>query len=85
MQGVIKSYDPRTGTGLVISDSEMSELELAEDALDESIFRMLRQGQRVVFELDDAGRATQISFGSEADLGAPIFPGDLPPAEPLNQ
>ena len=32
---------------------------------------MLRQGQRVVFELDDAGRATSLSMGSERDMGTP--------------
>jgi cold shock CspA family protein len=85
MQGVIKSYDPRSGTGVVMCDSDLSEIELAQDALEASIFRMLRQGQRVVFELDDAGHATQLSFGSEADLGAPTFPGDLPPAESINK
>lgn len=84
MQGIVKSYDPRTATGLVIRDTDMAELELAQDAITDSIFRMLRQGQRVVFELDDAGRATKLSFGSETDLGEPIFPGDLPIAEPLN-
>ncbi len=44
---------------------------LAADALDGSIFRMLRQGQRVVFELDGDGRATKLRAGSEPDLGLP--------------
>ena len=55
MQGVIKAYDPASGDGLVMSDTDLNDYELAADALDGSIFRMLRQGQRVVFELDDAG------------------------------
>ena len=33
---------------------------LAADALEGSIFRMLRQGQRVVFDLDADGRATSV-------------------------
>ena len=40
-------------------------------ALEGSIFRMLRQGQRVVFDLDDAGRATGLHLGSEIDMGTP--------------
>ena len=44
---------------------------LAIDALEGSIFRMLRQGQRVVFDLDDEGRATRVRIGSEVDMGLP--------------
>ena len=32
---------------------------------------MLRQGQRVVFDLDAAGRATALRLGSEVDMGTP--------------
>ena len=44
---------------------------LATDALEGSLFRMLRQGQRVNFELDDEGRATALKLGSEADMSTP--------------
>ncbi len=71
MQGVIKAYDPITGDGLVMADTDLNDYELAGDALDGSIFRMLRQGQRVVFDLDDAGRATHLRLGSEVDMGTP--------------
>jgi len=71
MQGVIKAYDPATGDGLVMSDTDFNDYELAADALDGSIFRMLRQGQRVVFELDDAGQATHLRLGSEVDMQTP--------------
>ncbi len=71
MQGVIKAYDPASGDGLVMSDTDLNDYELAADALDGSIFRMLRQGQRVVFELDDAGQATRLRLGSEADMKTP--------------
>ena len=71
MQGVIKAYDPTSGDGLVMSDTDLNDYELAADALAGSIFRMLRQGQRVVFELDDAGRATRLRLGSEADMQTP--------------
>ena len=72
MQGVIKSYDPGTKVGVVISDAaDLAEYDLSEDALDGSLFRTLRQGQRVVFDLDDAGLATGVRMGSEVDLGTP--------------
>ena len=73
MQGVIKSYDPGTGDGVVMRDTDLSELDLARGALDGSVFRMLRQGQRVVFELDAEGRATALRLGSEVDMGTPGF------------
>ena len=71
MQGVVKMYDPLTGEGIVMTDTDRSEFVLATDALAHSIFRMLRQGQRVVFELDGDGHATHVSTGAEPDLGLP--------------
>ena len=71
MQGVIKAFDPATGDGLVMSDTDLNDYELAADALAGSIFRMLRQGQRVVFELDEAGFATRLHLGSEVDMATP--------------
>lgn len=73
MQGVIKSFDPVTGTGVVMRDTDFSEHDLANDALVGSVFRMLRQGQRVLFALNDEGRATQLRLGSEIDMGTPDF------------
>ena len=43
---------------------------------DGSVFRMLRQGQRVVFELDGDNRATRLRLGSEVDMASP----DRPPS-----
>ena len=74
MQGVVKSYDPGTGEGVVVRDTDRSEADLADDALAGSIFRMLRQGQRVVYDLDPEGRATRLRRGSEVDMGAPAEP-----------
>ncbi len=71
MQGVIKAYDPSTGDGVIVSDTDLAEYNLAPNALEGSIFRMLRQGQRVVFTLDAGGRATCLSLGSESDMGTP--------------
>lgn len=71
MQGVVKSYDPASGDGIVVRDTDLSEIDLAGDALEGSIFRMLRQGQRVVFDLDAQGRATKLRLGSEVDMETP--------------
>ena len=74
MQGVIKSYDPGTGDGILVRDTDRAEYDLAPGALEGSIFRMLRQGQRVVFDLDADNRATRLRLGSEADMGSPGEP-----------
>jgi len=71
MQGTIKMFDPATREGIVVLDTDREELVLASDALEGSIFRLLRQGQRVVFELDGEGHATHLRTGSEPDLGLP--------------
>lgn len=73
MQGVIKAYDPDTGDGLVMCDTDMNDYELASDALAGSLFRMLRPGQRVVFDLDEAGAATRLRLGSEVDMATPEY------------
>ena len=71
MQGVIKSYDPETGDGTILCDADLSEFDLAANALEGSIFRMLRQGQRVIFDIDPDRRATKLRLGSEIDMGTP--------------
>ena len=71
VQGVIKSYDPVTGDGVLVSEADLADIDLAADALEGSVFRMLRQGQRVQFDLDDGGRATRLRLGSEIDMGTP--------------
>ncbi len=76
MQGVIKSYDPGTKVGVLVRDTDRAEYDLAPDAIDGSVFRMLRQGQRVVFELDAENRATRLRLGSEVDMASP----DMPPS-----
>lgn len=71
MQGVIKSYDPETGLGVVMCDTDLADYDLADDALENSLFRMLRPGQRVVFDLDADRQATRLRLGSEIDMGTP--------------
>lgn len=71
MQGVVKAFDPASGDGVIMCDTDLKDYELAPNALEGSLFRMLRQGQRVVFSLDGSGRATTIRLGSERDMGTP--------------
>ena len=71
MQGVIKAYDPDSRLGVLVCDTDLADYDLADDALEGSVFRMLRQGQRVIFDLDDSGRATHLRLGSEIDMGTP--------------
>ena len=73
MQGVIKAYDPESKLGVLVCDTDLADYDLAADALEGSLFRMLRQGQRVIFDLDDRGRATRLRLGSEIDMGTPGF------------
>jgi cold shock CspA family protein len=73
VQGVIKSFDPGTGDGVILCDSDFRDYDLATGALVGSPFRMLRQGQRVVFSLDGAGLATGVKVGAEGDMGTPGF------------
>jgi len=50
-QGVVKSYDPNSGSGIVILDTDKTEVYIKPGSLKDSIFRTLRQGQRINFEI----------------------------------
>ncbi len=50
LQGVVKTYDPVTGVGIIVREDDRSEVFLRAGSLKGSIFRTLRQGQRLVFE-----------------------------------
>jgi len=50
-QGVVKTYDPITGVGIIVRDDDLSEVLLRPGSLQGSIFRTLRQGQRLVFDV----------------------------------
>ena len=80
MQGVVKAYDPGSGLGTLVSDTDLVEYDLAPDALHGSVLRMLRQGQRVVFDLDGDGLATSLRLGSEVDMGTPGYTAEGVPA-----
>ncbi|MDX1448425.1 MAG: cold shock domain-containing protein [Acidimicrobiia bacterium] len=65
-QGVVKTYDPTTGYGVVVPDEGGDEVYLRPGSLKGSIFRMLRQGQRIVFDVtveDDRSFAGNIRVG----------------------
>jgi len=68
MQGVVKAYDATTGVGLLVRDDDRSEVLLKPGSLDGSMFRFLRQGQRVRFDLNGEGDeafASNLRFGSD--------------------
>ena len=46
-QGIVKSYDPNTGIGIVIDEETKEDLVIDKITLDKSIFITLRQGQRI--------------------------------------
>jgi CspA family cold shock protein len=67
-QGVVKIYDPVTGAGIIVRDDDKSEVYLKPGALGGSIFRTLRQGQRVVFDVveeDERSFAATIRMGQD--------------------
>ncbi|MGI9609480.1 MAG: cold-shock protein [Acidimicrobiia bacterium] len=67
-QGVVKVYDPKTGFGVIVSDADQSEVLLRPGSLKGSIFRTLRQGQRINFDPADDGETTyaaSIRIGSD--------------------
>ena len=68
MQGVVKLYDPETGYGVVVKDEDQSEVYLRPGSLKGSIFRTLRQGQRILFDTtEEDGKAfvSSIRIGSD--------------------
>lgn len=65
-QGVVKIYDPVTGVGIVVRDEDRSEVFLRPGSLKGSVFRTLRQGQRIIFDtVEDEGN----SYVSTVRLG----------------
>ena len=68
---MIKAYDPVSGDGVVMCDTDLADYDLAADALVGSVLRMVRQGQRVIFDLDGQRRATHLRLGSEIDMHTP--------------
>ena len=67
-QGVVKTYDPVTGIGIVVRDTDPSEVFLRPGSLQGSVFRTLRQGQRILFdpvEEEDRTYVSSIRLGQD--------------------
>ena len=65
-QGVVKTYDPNSGNGLVVIDSDKTEVYIKAGSLKGSIFRTLRQGQRINFDInveEDLKVITNVKIG----------------------
>jgi cold shock CspA family protein len=60
-QGVVKTYDPVTGVGIVVRDDDRSEVFLRPGSLKGSVFLTLRQGQRIIFDAIDEDGRTYVS------------------------
>jgi CspA family cold shock protein len=61
VQGVVQTYDPVSGVGVVVRDDDRSEVYLRPGSLRGSIFRTLRQGQRIVFDLAEEDGTAYVS------------------------
>ena len=79
MQGVVKAYDPGTGEGVLVRDTDLSEYDLAGDALGGFGLPHAAPGPAgACSTLDDDGRATRLRLGSEVDMGTPGLPSTQP-------
>ena len=68
LQGVVKTYDPVTGIGIIVRDDKEGEVFLRPGSLKGSIFRNLRQGQRLLFdtvEEDERLFASTVRIGQD--------------------
>ena len=61
-QATVKSYDSFTKTGTMVADDGETTFEVTPEAMDSSMFRFLRPGQRVTFELVD-GKPMNLRIG----------------------
>lgn len=59
-QGTVKEFDPRTGSGCLLLDSQ-EELTFEAEAFRASGLRALRIGQRVRLETEQADGATRVT------------------------
>jgi cold shock CspA family protein len=59
-QATVRRYDSITRTGVLVSDDGSTEYEIDPEAMDSGMFRFLRPGQRVTFDLVDGGDGPRI-------------------------
>jgi hypothetical protein len=63
-QATVKRYDSVTRRGVLVADDGSTEYPIDPEAMDSSpMFRFLRPGQRVTFDLDDEKRARNLRIG----------------------
>jgi cold shock CspA family protein len=65
-QGTVKTYDSLTKTGTLVADDGTTEYRVDPEAIESGMFRFLRPGQRVTFELvetDDGPVARNLRIG----------------------
>lgn len=58
-QATVKLYDSLTRTGTLVSDDGETEFPIDANSLAGSMFRFLRPGQRVTFDLDEVDGTKQ--------------------------
>jgi 2-phospho-L-lactate guanylyltransferase len=61
MQGTVRNFDPRSGAGDLLLDDGRA-LDFPGTAFAASGLRLLRLGQRVRIETDDAGRVVRLTI-----------------------
>ncbi len=59
-QATVKTYDSITRTGTLVSDDGQTEYEIDAAAVESGMFRFLRPGQRVTFDLVEQEGRTAI-------------------------
>jgi cold shock CspA family protein len=52
-QATVKSYDSMTRTGILVADDGETTFQIDSASIETSMFRFLRPGQRVTFDLED--------------------------------
>jgi cold shock CspA family protein len=68
-QATVKRYDSLTRTGVLVADDGTTEFPIDPEAMDSGMFRFLRPGQRVTFDLVDrdgpeaGGRVKNLRIG----------------------
>ena len=61
MQATVKTYDSLTKSGTLVSDDGNSEYVIDPKSIEEGMFRFLRPGQRVSFELEVVGKEERVT------------------------
>jgi cold shock CspA family protein len=59
-QATVRRYDSITRTGTLVADDGTTEFEIGPAAMESGMFRFLRPGQRVTFDLVDEDGTTSV-------------------------